>query len=100
LTDLMEPLRDGTPSYDTGSWRDALAPETHFGAPDEVHVSWRQPVDVEGVADRVASVSFIAALAADDKSRLLDRVRATASALPAPLSLAYTADVFVLPRRG
>jgi ubiquinone/menaquinone biosynthesis C-methylase UbiE len=100
LTELMEPLRDGTPSYDTGWWRDALAPETLFTAEDEVHVSWRQPVDVEGVADRVASVSFIAALAADDKARLLDRVRAAASTMTAPLSLAYTADVFVFSRLG
>jgi SAM-dependent methyltransferase len=98
LTDLMEPRRDGTPSYDTGSWRDVLAPETLFTAKDEVHVSWRQPVDVEGVADRVASVSFIAALADDERSRLLDRVRTTASAMTAPLSLAYTADVFVYSR--
>jgi SAM-dependent methyltransferase len=100
LTDLMEPQRDDTPSYDTGSWREALAPQTLFAAPDEVHVSWRQPVDVEGVADRVASVSFIAALADDDRSRLLDRVRATAAARPAPLSLAYTTDVFVYSRLG
>jgi SAM-dependent methyltransferase len=100
LTDLMEPLRDDTPSYDSGSWRDALAPETVFAATDEVHVSWRQPVDTEAVADRVASVSFIAALGSDDRSRLLDRVRATASAMKAPLSLAYTADVFVFSRLG
>jgi SAM-dependent methyltransferase len=95
LTELMEPLRGGTPSYESGQWRRALEPGLWFEAGEELHVPWRQPTDVEGVADRVASVSFIASLPDVVRARLLDDVRAAASAVTAPLDLAYVTDVFL-----
>jgi SAM-dependent methyltransferase len=98
LTGLMEPRRGDTPSYETGAWRGAFEGSDLFTAGEEFHVSWRQPVDVEGVADRVASVSFIAALPDDVRSGLLDEVRAAASAVAPPLALSYVADVFVFAR--
>ena len=99
LTDLMEPLRGDTPSYTTGEWRGVLDDGELFSGGEEFHWAWRQPVDVDGVADRVASVSFIAALAPGDRSPLLDRVRAVASEMAPPLTLAYVADVFVFSRQ-
>lgn len=98
LTQYMEPSRGDTPSYTTGLWRGALEPGGPFTGRGEEHVSWRQPVDVEAVADRVASVSFIAAMAPGDRARLLDRVRAVASEVTPPLSLAYVADVYIWER--
>jgi SAM-dependent methyltransferase len=98
MTELMEPLRGDTPSYDTGQWREALEPDDLFAAGGETHVPWRQPVDIDGVADRVASVSFIAALPGDERARLLDELRAVASEMAPPLSLSYVADVFVYRR--
>jgi SAM-dependent methyltransferase len=100
LTDLMEPLRGDTPSYTTGEWRGVLDDSDLFSGGEEFHWAWRQPVaDADAVADRVASVSFIAALAPGDRSPLLDRVRAVASESGPPLSLAYVADVFVFRRQ-
>ena len=98
LTTLMEPWRGDTPSYDSGQWRRALEPFDLFGPGGEFHVPWRQPVDVDGVADRVASVSFIAVMSDTNRSRLLDDVRALAAEMPPPLSLAYVADVFTYAR--
>jgi len=98
LTELMEPERGDTPSYESGVWRRALAGGDRFVARGETHVPWRQAVDVEGVADRVASVSFIAAMAENDRARLLDRVRAVATETPAPLALVYVTDVFCFSR--
>jgi len=100
LTELMEPFRGDTPSYDSGAWRDAFASEEWFTPAGEFHLGWRQPVDVDGVADRVASVSFIAGLDPDDRARLLDRVRQVASATEPPLALTYEADVFAFTRSG
>ncbi len=94
LTALMEPWRGDTPSYDSGQWRRALEPFDLFEPGGELRVPWRQAVDVEGVADRVASVSFIAAMSDANRSRLLDDVRALAAEIPPPLSLAYVAEVF------
>jgi ubiquinone/menaquinone biosynthesis C-methylase UbiE len=99
LTELMEPQRAGTPSYESGAWRRALEPGELFDVAGEFHVAWHQPTDVEGVADRVASVSFIAAMAPTDRDRLLDRVRAEARALDQPLAFSYEADVFTFARR-
>jgi len=98
LTRLMEPRRGDTPSYDTCAWRHVLEPEDLFTAGREFHVPWRQPVDVDGVAERVASVSFIAALSTGDRARLLDQVREVVSAMPPPLALTYVADVFSFTR--
>ena len=52
------------------------------------------------MADRVASVSFIAALPEAERGRLLDRVRAVASEMAPPLTLSYVADVFAYRRTG
>lgn len=98
LTDFMEPWRGDTPSYDSGRWRQALVPGRLFGAAQEFRFPWRQPVDVEGVADRVASVSFIADLPDEHRARLLGDVKAVASEIGPPLSLAYVAEVFVFSR--
>jgi SAM-dependent methyltransferase len=100
LTGLMEPWRGDTPSYDSGAWRDVLQPARLLAATAETHVPWRQPVDIEGVADRVASISFIAAMDRSDRERLLDQVRVAAADVAPPLELAYVADVFVFTRRS
>jgi len=99
LTRLMEPMRGDTPSYESGRWRTVVENSDRFVVRGETHVPWRQAVDAEAVADRVASVSFIAAMAEDDRARLLDQVRAAASEIPAPLELVYISDVFCLTRR-
>lgn len=95
---LMAPLQGDTPSGTTGAWRRVLegaadgarrfVPDAHFDTP------WRQPTDVEGVAKRVASVSFIAALADAERERFLEQVRTEARRYPPPLSLPYTAEIF------
>jgi ubiquinone/menaquinone biosynthesis C-methylase UbiE len=98
LKQFMEPARGDTPSYATGEWRRALETGSHFTARGEEHVSWRQPVDLASVVDRVASVSFIAAMAPADRAALLNRVRAVTSEAPSPLTLAYVADVYIWDR--
>jgi ubiquinone/menaquinone biosynthesis C-methylase UbiE len=100
LTELMEPYRGDTPSYDNGAWRDVFASEEWFTPAGEFHLGWRQPVDVDGVADRVASVSFIAGLDPDIRTRFLDGVRQVASGTEPPLALVYEADVFAFTRSG
>ena len=100
LTGLMEPMRGDTPSHESGRWRRVFESGDRFMARGETHVRWRQPVDVDAVADRVASVSFIAAMAEDERTRLLERVRTAASDTPAPLALVYVTDVYCFTRMG
>ncbi len=98
LTELTEPWRGDTPSYDSGAWRRVFEDGDLFAPGGESHVAWEQPTDPGGVVDRVASVSFIAALTGADRTRFLDDVRAVAAATPAPLALRYVADVFLFTR--
>jgi len=104
LDTLLAPLQGDTPSGLTGAWRHALETATdggpRFVADAHVAVPWRQPVDVEGVAGRVASVSFVAALDDAARARLLEEVRTEARRHPAPLALPYTAEVFSYRRAG
>ena len=91
----MEPWRGDTPSYDSGAWRRVLEESDLFAPGGESHVAWEQPTDPGAWSDRVASVSFIAALTGVDRTRVLDQVRAVAAATPAPLALRYVADVYL-----
>ena len=102
LQRLMAPLRGDAPSLESGLWRAALegpgggacfTPGAHFT------VDWRQPIDVDGVADRVASVSFVASLAEPERAGILEQARAAARSRPAPLALPYTAEVTCYRRR-
>ncbi|MGH9016239.1 MAG: class I SAM-dependent methyltransferase [Acidimicrobiales bacterium] len=95
LTAIMAPHQPGTPSYATGEWRRVMDRSALFAAADEFHVPWRQPTDGAGVVDRVASVSFIAALGEAGRRSALDAVRRAAAEATVPVSLAYTADVYV-----
>lgn len=83
LTALMAPFEGDAPRYDGGEWRRAFPARgfgplheksfahSHIGAPEQV------------IVDRIASVSFIAALDAPVRERVLDQVRALIAATPA-----------------
>jgi len=83
LTEIMAPFEGDTPRYDGGEWRRVFPARgfgplheksfahTHVGAPEQV------------IVDRIASVSFIAALDAPERERVLDQVRALIAATPA-----------------
>ena len=98
---LMAPLQGDTPSGTSGEWRrvlekgaDGATASARFVAEARFETPWRQPTDVEGVARRVASVSFVAALPDAERAPFLERVRAEARRYPPPLALPYTAEIF------
>jgi SAM-dependent methyltransferase len=83
ITTLIAPYEGDAPRYDGGEWRKVFPaegfgpvhekriPHTHVGPPERV------------IIDRVASISFIAALAPDERMKLLARVRELIDATPA-----------------
>jgi SAM-dependent methyltransferase len=104
---LMAPLRGDTPSGTSGEWRhvfetgpDGAVGSARFLAEARFETPWRQPTDVEGVAQRVASVSFVAALARAERERFLEQVRTEARRYPPPITLPYTAEIFTYRRAG
>jgi SAM-dependent methyltransferase len=104
LDRIMAPLRSDTPSGTSGEWRRVL--ETPHGESPrfipvaQLRTPWRQPIDVDGVAGRVASVSFVAAMDSAARQELLEEVRNEARRYPPPLTLPHTAEIFCYRRAG
>ncbi len=104
LTHLLARVEGDAPRYRTGRWRAAFEQAPGLFAPLGVsripHVHALPP---EGVVARIASVSFVAALPAPERARVLDEVRALLAAHPdtagrAELGLAYTTDLWTYER--
>jgi len=100
LTDLMEPYRGETPSYRTGKWRGGLDATDQFTPLERMEFRYEQPMTLDGLIDRVLSVSFMAALPANERRAAEERVGRLAATDPAlagreTFSLPYRTDVFV-----
>lgn len=80
MTDLIEPHRGDTPRFLDGDWQAAFDHATGFGRLTHGEFAHAEEHDVEGVVDRVASISFVANLPEDQRRRVLDDVRALAAA--------------------
>lgn len=82
LSQLIAPYEGDTPRFRTGRWRDVFPtpgfaeleetrlPHGHTGPPDQV------------IIDRTLSISFIAALPDDERSRLAEHIRELIAAEP------------------
>jgi hypothetical protein len=102
LTRIMAPYEGDAPRYDHGEWR-RVFPATGFGELRErtfPHQHLGSPEQV--IVDRVASVSFIAALETKTRDRVLDEIRALIAATRelagrAQVSVPYITRAYWLP---
>ncbi len=78
ITDLLEPYRGGVPAHRDGAWRAALQESPLFGPLREGTFANEQVVDAAGLADRVGSISFVAAMGEAERAALLEEVRSLA----------------------
>jgi SAM-dependent methyltransferase len=91
---LIEPHRADTPSHRSQPWREALERSDLFGPIEERDFDNPQKLDAEALADRVASISFIATLADDEREQVLDAVRELAA--DGPVTFGQRTDVHIL----
>ncbi|HJS94892.1 MAG TPA: class I SAM-dependent methyltransferase [Solirubrobacteraceae bacterium] len=98
IHELTEPYRGDSPSHYDGGWRDSIASDGRFAAAGETKVPFEQRFDADGLVDRVASVSFIAALDDAERERVLGRVRSLALDAGRPLRLGYSTEVYAYER--
>jgi SAM-dependent methyltransferase len=75
---LLDPYRGDTPAERSERWRAALDETTLFGWLREERFVNEQVVDADGMADRVGSISFVAALEDRARAALLEEARALA----------------------
>lgn len=99
LTDLVERFRGDTPAQASLAWRAAVDSDRRFAPLQHVELPYVHELSVDGVVDRVASVSFIAALPDDERARLLDEVRGLATQQDEPVALPYRTHVYWTERR-
>jgi SAM-dependent methyltransferase len=98
LQELLRPYRGDAPTEHEQAWRPAMEASPLFGELQEWSFSWEQPTTPDELAERIASISFIAQLPTDERARLLGRVRAEAADFGGTFSFRYRTDVYVLPR--
>ena len=87
ITEIIAPYRGDAPSHGSGAWRDAFAGRELT----ERRFEFSQHLDADGLADRVGSISFVAALDDAEREPLLERVRALAP--DGPVDVPYECEI-------
>jgi SAM-dependent methyltransferase len=100
LEGLLRPLRSVPSADDEGGWRGILEASPLFGAIETRRFRYVQRFRVPDLLDRVASTSFVAAMAPEERAEVLERVRALAAGLAEPFDFPYVTEVDVAPRLG
>ena len=93
---LLAPFRRGAPEHASDDWRAAFTESAPFALAAERRLSLSQTLDPDGLADRVLSISFVAALPGVEKQLVEARVRELAAGRP--VELRYVAELFVYVR--
>lgn len=98
---IIDPHRGSTPSHHKDeTWRPALEASPLFQLVDQRSFPHTQPLDEDGLVDRVLSTSFIAALPQQERGRVEQAIRDLARHADDHVNLPYSTDVHVLQRRG
>jgi len=97
LTALIEPLRTDEQTHVGDGWRVVVERNPQFGPLEEARFDHEQQLDADGLAERVASISFVAAAAPDVRAALLDEVRALVGG--SVVRLPHVTAVFAISRR-
>jgi SAM-dependent methyltransferase len=96
---LLDRYERDTPRFARRLWAKAFEANAPFTPLEERTFQHEHELDVQGLQDRVVSVSFIAALDDDERGRVLGEVAAIAGGLPARFSMPYVTEVFCCSRR-
>jgi SAM-dependent methyltransferase len=98
IDEIIEPHRGDTPSHYQSPWRQPLQSSGLFTTVAEVEVPFEQVLDADGLVDRIASISFVAALPAPERGGVVGRIRDLAARSPQPIRLEYHTEVYVYQR--
>jgi SAM-dependent methyltransferase len=82
LTEIIGPYERTAPREKTHEWRRAFSASDLFGRLNQLRFPHAQRLDVEGLVERFASVSFIASLPSEEGDGVLGRIRSLAETHP------------------
>jgi SAM-dependent methyltransferase len=94
LAKVMDSHRATTPSQDSGAWKTAFRETRLFGPLTEQDFRMEQVVDESQLVARVLSVSFMAALPADQQASIAEEVSEIAGRFGHPVVLRYTTRAY------
>ena len=94
---LLLPYRGDTPNEHDRPWLAEVSASRAFGPVEEWSVPWVARYTRGELAERFASVSFVAALPERERERLLATIDAVALDAGGAVEFRYRTDVFVLP---
>jgi MOSC domain-containing protein YiiM/SAM-dependent methyltransferase len=99
LNELIDGAASGQPRFKDEGWRAAFDLTALFEPLETATCSYVQRADVETIVDRVASISYIAAMSDDRRAVVLDAVRDLLATDPGTagadvIELPYRAEVF------
>ena len=98
IDELIAPYRGHPSAFHTGAWRAAFDRTKLFGPLEERVFPNEQPLDADGLVDRIASVSFIAALDEKELTKVLRAARALSRG--ARVTIGHDTEVQVADRLG
>jgi SAM-dependent methyltransferase len=98
LEEVMARSVGDTPRHRDGDWERALEDSPLFEPLASTELPNDQLQTPEGLAERAASTSFIAAMEEAERRELLDEVRRRAAALPQPIVLPHVCELFAFER--
>jgi SAM-dependent methyltransferase len=98
MEQLLAPYRGHMSALHTGDWHGVFQGTKLFGPFEERVFRNDQSLDADGLADRIASVNFIAALDETERSKVVRAARALAGA--AGVTISQDTEVLVTDRLG
>jgi SAM-dependent methyltransferase len=98
VEDLLGPRRGFVIGQQEGRWRAPLAQSPLFGAAEIAEFRYEQRFTTDDLCDRVASTSFVAAMAPVEREELLVEIRALTHGVDEPFAFPYVTEVHVIPR--
>jgi SAM-dependent methyltransferase len=98
LEEVMARSVGDTPRHRDGDWERAVHASPLFEPLAATELPNDQPQTPEGLVERAASTSFIAAMDDTSRAELLDEVGRRAAALPRPIVLPHVCELFAFKR--
>jgi SAM-dependent methyltransferase len=95
ITEIIDPLQGDAPRRQHRNWKQLLAERDDFERTQRLLFEHVQPLDEEGLVERVVSISFIAASPPDVRADVEARLRELARGAPGPLQLSYMTELYL-----
>ncbi len=93
LDALLNRHRGETPHHRNRNWREAFRRTALFGPLEERSFPSHQLLDMDGVVDRIVSLSFVATLDKEPRDVLISEIRELVARYPLPVRLDYVTEV-------